>query len=39
MKKLFKKKIQTSKLFDEWTFISPGYSWINKKNKNKIKVN
>ena len=38
MKKLFKKKTQTSKLFDEWTFLSPTYAWVNKKPKNKIKV-
>ena len=38
MKKLFKKKTQTSKLFDEWTFLSPACAWVYKKPKNKIKV-
>ena len=38
MKKLFKKKTQTSKQFDEWTFLSPACSWVNKQPKNKIKV-
>mgnify|MGYP001165454536 CR=1 FL=1 len=37
--KIFKNKSHTSKLFDEWTFISPAYTYVNKKSKNKIKIN
>ena len=39
MKKIFKKKSQTSKLFDEWTFLSPACAWVNKQPKNKVKAN
>ena len=35
--KILKKKSQTSKLFDEWTFISPACAWVNKFPKNKLK--
>ena len=37
--KIFKKKSQTSKLFDEWTFLSPACAWVNKQPKNKVKAN
>ena len=37
MKKILKKKSQISKLFDEYTFISPACAWVNKLPKNKLK--
>ena len=39
MKKIFKKKYQASKFFDEWTFLSPASSWVNKQPKNKVNLN
>ncbi len=36
MKKLFKRKSKTSKLLDEFAFLSPAVSWVNKvKSKNR----
>ncbi len=37
MKKLFKKKSNASKLFNEWTFLSPACALVNKQPKNKVK--
>jgi len=37
--KKFKKKYQTNKLLDEFTFLSPACGWVNKLPNNKIKVN
>ena len=37
MKKLFKKKSQTTKLLDEFTFLSPACAWVNKVPRNKLK--
>ena len=39
MKKLFKKKPQSSELWDEFTFLSPAVAWVNKLPKNKLKQN
>ena len=39
MRKIFKKKSQTSKFFDEWTFLSPACAWVNKQPKNKVNLN
>tara|TARA_B100001964_G_C13969619_1_gene481297 strand:- start:303 stop:479 length:177 start_codon:yes stop_codon:yes gene_type:complete len=37
MKKLFKKKTQTTKLIDEFAFLSPACTWVNKLPKKKLK--
>tara|TARA_B100001013_G_C24587649_1_gene433452 strand:+ start:746 stop:877 length:132 start_codon:yes stop_codon:yes gene_type:complete len=39
MKKLFKKRNQTSNCLDEFTFLSPAVTCVNKQYKNKIKLN